>query len=224
MLKTIELFSGTGSFSRVALNRGYDINTYDLADHADELVEGTHTQCNILDRNVVYPKNVDMLWASPPCEGFSVAVIGRNWNKDHTPKTETARLGLEILERTIELIANLKPVYWYLENPRGKMRKVIDDLFEAYGIADYVRHTVTYCSYSKLETRMKPTDIWSNDPNWTPRPMCKNYRYDSSGNIIDRHCHHESARRGSPSGTQGIKGARNRSRIPSELFEEIFSC
>jgi len=221
-MKTLELFSGTGSFSKVALKYGYEINTYDLADHADELVEGTHTQCNILDTGVVYPNGVDMLWASPPCEGFSVAVIGRNWNKDHTPKTDSARLGLEILERTIEVIADLSPHYWYLENPRGKMRKVIDPLFEMHGITDYVRHTITYCKYG--DNRMKPTDIWTNDPNWNPKEMCKNYRYDSEGNIINRHCHHDIARRGATTGTQGIKGARNRSRIPSELFEEIFSC
>ena len=38
---TIELFSGTGSFSKVALEYGLDINTYDIAEDAVELVEGT---------------------------------------------------------------------------------------------------------------------------------------------------------------------------------------
>ena len=221
-LETMELFSGTGSFSQVALKRGHKINTFDLADHADELVEGTHTRCDVLDRSVVYPERVDMLWSSPPCEGFSVAVIGKNWHKDHTPKTDSARRGLEILDRTIEIISTIKPKYFYLENPRGKMRKVIDPIFKKHGITDYVRHTVFYCKYG--DSRMKPTDVWTSDMDWTPREKCKAYKYDSEGQVIDQHCHHESARRGASTGTQGLKGARERSVIPSSIFEEIFEA
>jgi len=29
----------------------------------------------------------DVIWASPPCECFSVASIGHHWNADGTPKT-----------------------------------------------------------------------------------------------------------------------------------------
>jgi len=59
---------------------------------------------------------------------------------------------------------------------------------------------------------MKPTDIWTNADWWTPRPMCRN----------GAPCH-IAAPRGSKTGTQGIKGYKDRSRIPSELFEEIFN-
>tara|TARA_R110001583_G_scaffold31420_7_gene107476 strand:+ start:735 stop:1760 length:1026 start_codon:yes stop_codon:yes gene_type:complete len=228
-LQTMELFSGTGSFSQVALKRGHKIKTFDLADHADELVEGTHTQCDVLDRSVVYPDRVDMLWASPPCTTFSVASLGHHWGggkKAYIPKTKECQIGLDILERTVQLVAKIKPRKWYIENPRGVMRKVIDALFDKHGITDYVRHTITYCKYrdskGQYEKRMKPTDVWTNDKEWIPREKCKNYRYDSEGNIIDKHCHHESARRGAKTGTQGLKGARERSVIPSELFEEIF--
>ena len=51
--------------------------------------------------------------------------------------------------------------------------------------------------------------------------MCKNYKYDKDGNIINKHCHHESARRGAKTGTQGKKGSYNRSKIPYELCIEI---
>ena len=225
-MKTIELFSGTGSFSRIALKRGYEINTYDIADHAVELLPNTHTQCDVLDRSVVYPDHIDIAWFSPPCTTFSVASLGHHWTGGkgaYIPKTEECKVGLQILERTIELIATLKPKKFYIENPRGVMRKVIPRYLSKYGV-NCIRHTITYCSYSKNESRMKPTDIWTSDKLWQPRKPCKNYRYDSDGNVIDRHCHHEMARRGAKTGTQGIKGARNRSRIPSELFEEIFSC
>ena len=79
--------------------------------------------------------------------------------------------------------------------------------------------TVWYCRYG--DKRAKPTDIWSNNiyslfnPNgWNPRAICFN------GNI---NCHHEEAPRGSKSGTQGIKGNYERSKIPYELCKEILT-
>ena len=44
-----------------------------------------------------------------------------------------------------------------------------------------------------------------------------------TGEIIDRHCHHESARRGAKTGTQGLKGNYERSKVPKELCEEILT-
>ncbi len=66
-----------------------------------------------------------------------------------------------------------------------------------------------------------PTDIWTNSDTWVPRPECHNYKYDKEGNIIDRHCHHASARRGAATGTQGIACTYDKSRIPDQLCEEV---
>lgn len=73
---------------------------------------------------------------------------------------------------------------------------------------DLPRYTVTYCQYG--DSRMKPTDIFTNYPNPMFKPMCKN------GDPC-----HERAPRGSKTGTQGLKNARERSRIPEELCEHI---
>ena len=70
------------------------------------------------------------------------------------------------------------------------------------------RYTITYCQYG--DTRMKPTDIWTNHPNPNFKPMCHN------GDSC-----HESAPRGSKTGTQGLKGAKERSVIPEELCNYI---
>ena len=70
------------------------------------------------------------------------------------------------------------------------------------------RYTVTYCQYG--DTRMKPTDIWTNHPDPKFKPMCKN------GDTC-----HEKAPRGSRTGTQGLKGSKWRSVIPVELCRHI---
>ena len=75
---------------------------------------------------------------------------------------------------------------------------------------EYPRYTVTYCQYG--DTRMKPTDLWTNHPNPKFKPICKN------GDPC-----HVSAPRGSRTGTQGLKGSKERSIIPSELCKHIVS-
>lgn len=152
-----------------------------------------------------YLTNADILWASPPCQAFSVAAIGKNWNMDRTPKSDRAKKAIELVERTCDIIDQISPKWWFIENPRGMLRKlgIIERRFP-----EAIRHTVTYCQYG--DTRMKPTDIWTNAHWWHPRPACKN------GNPC-----HEAAPRGAKTGTQGINGARDRGRIPSQLFEEI---
>lgn len=200
-MKTLELFCGTKSFSNVAQNLGHSIYTVDK----DGSFEPTEV-CDILNwkpsKNLL---NVDILWASPPCTCFSVASIGTHWGggyRAYKPKTNNAKIALNIVKKTIEIIKIIKPKYWFIENPRGVLRKlnIMNEL---------PRKTITYCQYG--DTRMKPTDIWTNCDIWIPRPMCKN------GDPC-----HEAAPRGSTTGTQGIKLVKNRSKIPDELFKDIF--
>lgn len=204
---TIELFSGTGSFSKVAKKQGFTCFTYDISETPE--IKSIHTISDILDTySLDYPLKPFIIWASPPCTTFSIASCSTHWTPEKEPKTEACFKGMDILDKTIEIIHLLKPTWWFIENPRGLMRKKIDPIFRKYGL-NKIRHTITYCQYG--DDRMKPTDIWTNFKRWNPRPMCKN------GDSC-----HVKAPRGSRTGTQGIKGKRNRSRIPQELFLEIF--
>lgn len=206
-MKVLELFAGSRSIGKASEELGHevfssDINDFEGIDYVGDIRDFQVSDC---------PFVPDVIWASPPCTGFSVAAIGRNWVKGEifTPKTESARLGVEILNATLDLITEfikINPeVIWFVENPRGKMRKS-PRLKEISHFM--IRRTVTYCQYG--DERMKPTDIWTNNFYWKPRPACKN------GDPC-----HVAAPRGSQTGTQGLKGNYERSKIPHELCLEV---
>lgn len=212
-MKTIELFAGTKSFSKVMAKYGHETFTVDNDPELEpDLCVSIH---DFMVQQMSYGPT-DVLWASPPCTTFSVASISHYWTEGK-PKNEKALEGIRILKKTIELIKEIQPKYWFIENPRGMMRKVIDDIFKEVGITDYKRNTVSYCQYgSKI---MKPTDIWTNLKTWNGK-MCKN----------GAPCH-ERAGRGAKTGVQGIynlewekargNSAKARGVVPPELFEEI---
>jgi site-specific DNA-cytosine methylase len=215
-VRTIEFFCGTKSFSKVMATHGHSTFTLDNdSSHEPDLC------ISIMDDDFEFLTIVpiDRGWFSPPCTKFSIASLSHYWSmiefggvKYYTPKNKACEEAVEILDRTIYLISQFikhNPNFiFYIENPRGMMRKIIDKIFMKYTITEYRRVTVTYCQYG--DSRMKPTDIWTNDFKWVPRPMCKN------GDAC-----HESAPRGSKTGTQGLKNAKDRGVIPPQLFEDI---
>jgi site-specific DNA-cytosine methylase len=203
-MKVLELFAGSRSIGKASEILGYQVFSSDLINF-----EKIDYVTSILDFDInKVPFHPDIIWASPPCTAFSVAAIGKNWTKDgdnYIAKNPRADFGLELVKKTIEIIKILKPTYFFIENPRGMLRKMPI-------MANLNRQGVTYCQYG--DTRMKPTDIWTNSLKWIPRPMCKN------GDAC-----HIAAPRGSSTGTQGLKGAYERSKIPEDLCIEILkSC
>lgn len=203
-MNVLELFAGSRSIGQAAESLGHNVYSSDLQpfDKIDYVVDILSFDINKV------PFNPDLIWASPPCTSFSVASLGHHWTggkKGYIPKTDSALLGIELAKATIQIISKFNPKYWFIENPRGLLRKMPF-------MVNLNRQTVTYCQYG--DDRMKPTDIWTNNLNWIPRPMCKN----------GDKCH-ISAPRGSNTGTQGKKNAYERSKIPNELCIEIIkSC
>lgn len=209
-MNLLELFAGSRSVGKAGESLGMNVFSSDL-----EPFENIDYVANILDFDVnKVPFVPDVIWASPPCTSFSVASIGHHWHKDHTPKTESALLGVAIAQKTLDIIQHflkLNPeMIFYVENPRGKLRKLPL-------VQDYERTTVMYCQYG--DNRMKPTDIWSNNIYSLLNPEGFNPKTCFNGN---RNCHHDIAPRGSKTGgTQGLKGAYNRSKIPNQLCIEV---
>ncbi len=194
-MKVLDLFAGLGGWSKPFRDRGHDV-------YRVELLSTLEAECHadILEWDASgLPWSPDLVLASPPCEGFSVMNIGRNWFHDGTPKTDTARLALALVARTLDIIERLTPQWFVIENPRGKLR--------ALPIMSHLeRRTVTYCHFG--EQRMKPTDLWSS--RWPGQlalpPPCNN------GDPC-----HVRAPRGSRTGTQGFGSYHEKSVIPYPL-------
>lgn len=200
-MKVLELFCGTKSISKAFEKRGHECFTVDNdSQHNPDLC------IDILDFEIkMLPKEwrkPHVIWASPPCQTFSVASLYRYWDSKRQPKNWKTHRGLAIAWKTVELIEHIHPLYWFIENPRAMLRKQPFML-------NLHRKTVTYCQYGS--NVQKPTDIWTNASHWIPKKKC------SPGSTC-----HESAKRGSDRGTQSQN--RNpiaRAVIPEGLCNEI---
>ena len=204
-MKVLELFSGTGVLSAAFRERGHRTLTVDWEEsHKPDLKADIGTLS--ADDVVRLFGRPDVIWASPDCTTYSVMCISRH-RDGVKPKSEYAARCDRVNAHVCDLIRQLKPKAWFIENPVGMLRKMpfIQKLLEDTGGR---RHTVTYCQYG--ERRQKPTDIFTNHPDPRFKPPC------SRGDPC-----HDSAPRGSKTGTQGIRGKRDRAKLPGELCRHI---
>lgn len=205
-MTVLELFAGTRSIGKAFEKRGHKVFSVEW----DRKFKSIDLYENILK---VSAKDIinkfckpDVIWASPDCTTFSIAAISHHRRKNKItgnlePISDYAKFCDEVDRHTIELIKELHPHFYFIENPRGGMRKM-------EWMQEFPRYTVTYCQYGDF--RQKPTDIWTNHPNPKFKPPCKN----------GDKCH-EPAPRGSKTGTQRLKGSVNKSIIPRKLCEHI---
>lgn len=214
-MKVLELFAGTRSIGKAFEAARHEVFSIDW----DEQFENidlcadilTVTAAGIVERFGL----PDVVWASFDCTTFSIAAISHHRWKDPVtghlhPKSDYAKQCDEVDQHVLRLVdelnqmrleQGLKELLYFYENPVGGLRK-------QEWMEDKPRYTITYCQYG--DNRMKPTDIWTNHPDPKFKPRCKN------GDPC-----HEAAPRGSKTGTQGLKGSKERSVIPPLLCEHI---
>ena len=204
-MKVLELFAGKRCIGKAFDKHAHQVYSVEW----NKELPGIHLYADIstvtasqIIENFGVP---DVIWASPDCTSYSIAAISHHRTKEPdgnlAPVSEYAKFCDKVNTHVIQLIHELNPKVFFIENPRGGMRK----MRFMQGIP---RYTVTYWQYG--DTRMKPTDIFTNHPSPKFKPMCHN------GDPC-----HQSAPRGSKTGTQGIKGSADRALIPVELCEHI---
>ena len=206
-MKVLELFAGTRSISKAFEKKGHETYSIDWDKKFDNIsLYADISKITISDIIDLCNGIPDVIWASPDCTTYSVARISHHRRKNNEtgnldPISDYAKFCDKTNKHFLWLIDRLNPKYYFIENPRGGLRKM--DF-----MSKLPRYTITYCQYG--DTRMKPTDIWTNHPNPQFKPACHN----------GDKCH-ESAPRGSRTGTQGLKDAKERSVIPEELCKHI---
>ena len=209
----IDLFSGANSWTKPWREVTSEIISVDILPDVSPVICMDILEMNNYVINQIISEipegAIVVLYASPPCTAFSVASIGHHWKKDPVfiPQTEAAEKSIRIIRKMNEIIHKIDPDYFWIENPRGVLRKL--------GLMpDYYNHAeVWYCQYG--DDRAKPTDLWGKWPKtWVPRPKCSN------GATARGECHHTPAPRGAKTGTQGRNGWLLRSQIPQELVIE----
>lgn len=205
-MKVLELFAGNRSIGKAFERRGgHEVFSIEWDKHFDNIDLyadiGKVTADDIIERF----GRLDVIWASPDCTTYSIAAISHHRRKEEdgnlAPVSDYAKFCDVVNYHVLELIKELKPKFFFIENPRGGLRKM-------RFMRDLPRYTVTYCQYG--DTRMKPTDIFTNHPCPDFKPPCHN------GDSC-----HVAAPRGAKTGTQGLKGHIQRSIIPDALCDHI---
>lgn len=203
-MKVLELFSGTECISDEFRKRGHECFTVDWN---EEFPSSLHCDISKLKASEIIEKfgHPDVIFAAFDCTTFSMAGIShhRRRNPDNgnlDPISEYARFCDETDQHVLDIIRELNPKVFIIENPRGGLRSMI-------WMKDIPRYTTTYCQYGF--PYMKPTDFFSN-VDLKLKPPCKN----------GSPCH-EKAPRGSRHGLQGVKGTVLRSIYPPELVSHL---
>jgi len=202
-MKVLELFAGTESIGKVFREAGHEVFSVDA---------NTKFGCD-LSKDIMtitiddIPFKPDIIWASPPCPTFSTMSISTHWDSQGRPKTANAVRGMGNVLATLDIIKQLKPKYYFIENPVGMLRKM------AF-MQDHNRVTVTYCQYG--ENYRKPTDIFTNLEGWKGK-KCRNGATCHESAPRTTSCINRTERKG----VQRLKDNHERAIIPKQLVEEI---
>lgn len=127
-MKVLELFAGTRSIGKAFEEHGHEVFSVEWNkdfENIDLYADiGQITAQDILEK-FGHP---DVIWASPDCTSYSVSAISKHRRKNKEtgsldPISEYAKFCDTVNKHVVELIKELNPKYWFIENPRGGYAK-----------------------------------------------------------------------------------------------------
>lgn len=215
-MKTLELFAGSCSFTKVAKKYGCQTFTSDI-----KTMKGIDYVIDILNIDLrLLPFIPDIIWLSPDCAAWSKAAGKIHFDgKKLIPKTAKAKEAFEIINKCIEILNYFfslnRDVKFYIENPEGKLRMYLqpETLFSKIPGSKLV--VIDQCQYGR--EFQKTTHIFTNDFRWVPRQRCPGLPA----------CTHERNIKNYGTGMKSSLGKLDnysyykRALIPSDLCEEI---
>lgn len=205
-MKVLELFAGTGSIGDAFRARRHEVFAVDWDEAHDGIALYADIEFLTAEDILLRFGKPDVIWASPDCTTYSIAGIRyhrvRNLRtQECDPVSEYAKKCDRVNQNLLNLISELDPKLWFIENPVDALRKM-------RFMRKLPRYTITYCQYGF--PYQKPTDIWTNHPGPQFKPMCKR----------GASCHVASPRY-STQGFADIRAKHQRSVIPAQLCEHI---
>ena len=156
---TIDVFCGSGSFGKVVRSFGYEVISLDNRRRAGVCEPTIKTDILKVPSSFFKSMNPKIMWFGLPCDIWSLASGGFHLDKNFNPKTEKAKIHLEILKKTMSIIEETDPDFFFIENPRGKLNKYP-------GLNDFLLRTdsvIKECTLSSYGfPTKKPTIIITN--------------------------------------------------------------
>jgi hypothetical protein len=137
----LDLFSGTGGWSKPYQDAGYEVIGVDLK-----------FECNVLNLISAQLPQTHGILAAPPCTDF--ANSGAQYFKAKDVDGRTAA-SLKLIDKTLALIQELHPAWWALENPIGRLPRLRPNLgkpvmyFQPYEYGDpYTKRTALWGKFN----------------------------------------------------------------------------
>ena len=138
-MRVLELCAGSKSFTKVCQSMGWECTTVDVNPRYEPDILADVREMHFKEGEF------DVIWASPPCEHYSIA------------KTRGARnlpLYDSIAQACLRIIGEVKPLVWIVENPMGLLR-------HRPFMSGLKKWTVDYCMFGA--PYRKRTDLFLSD-------------------------------------------------------------
>lgn len=178
MSVVIDLCGGTGSWSKPYRDAGYMVR---VVDPATDLPKPWGNRITVFELLYALRHNLSAhadligcgLLMAPPCTAFSGS--GARWWKGKDASGETAQ-GVAVVRQCLEIKSILRPRWWALENPVGRIARLVPELgkwrysFQPNNHGDpYTKRTLLWGEFNTpARNDVEPTEggkIWRMAPS-----------------------------------------------------------